>query len=241
MSDPGMPVGAQGQRPAAPRSVFITGAGGFIGQALLERYRAAGAEVRGMDLRADLANGIVAGDLARPGQWAEHARGCELFINTAAVVSLAAPWEQYRRISVDGVRHCLDVAIDAGARRFVQFSSIAALGWRYPQQADERCAVVIGERYRYGVAKGGQRASGAGGPRGGRDRLHHRASRRRLRSRFARLAQRTVEDGPGRHAAASFGRPGALDPGLHRRSARRRAAGRRIAASQRADISPQRE
>ncbi|HCF3551671.1 TPA: NAD-dependent epimerase/dehydratase family protein [Pseudomonas aeruginosa] len=154
MSDPGMPVGAQGQRPAAPRSVFITGAGGFIGQALLKRYRAAGAEVRGMDLRADPANGIVAGDLARPGQWAEHARGCELFINTAAVVSLAAPWEQYRRISVDGVRHCLDVAIDAGARRFVQFSSIAALGWRYPQQADERCAVVIGERYRYGVAKG---------------------------------------------------------------------------------------
>lgn len=154
MSHPSLPVGAQGQTPEVPRSVFITGASGFIGQALMRRYRALGAEVRGMDLRADPANNVVAGDLTRPHQWAEHARGCELFINTAAVVSLAASWQLYRDVSVQGVRNCLDVAVDGGSKRFVQFSSIAALGWNYPDEADERCDVVIGENYRYGVAKG---------------------------------------------------------------------------------------
>ncbi|MFJ3075951.1 MULTISPECIES: NAD(P)-dependent oxidoreductase [Pseudomonas] len=154
MSNPAMPVGAQGQCPEAPRSVFITGASGFIGRALATRYRALGAQVRGMDLRADPANAVVAGDLVDPQRWAEAAQGCELFINTAAVVSLAAPWKLYREVSVRGVRNCLDVAIASGAKRFVQFSSIAALGWQYPEQADERCDVVIGEQYRYGVAKG---------------------------------------------------------------------------------------
>lgn len=154
MSQPTMPSGAQGQTPDVPRSVFITGASGFIGQALVRRYKALGVEVRGMDLRADPANNIVAGDLTRPHEWAEHARGCELFINTAAVVSLAASWQQYREVSVRGVRNCLDVAIAGGTKRFVQFSSIAALGWEYPEQATERCDVVIGENYRYGVTKG---------------------------------------------------------------------------------------
>jgi nucleoside-diphosphate-sugar epimerase len=149
-----MPTGSDGQSPEIPRSVFITGANGFIGRSLLKRYKALGAQVRGMDLFADADNDVVAGDLTRPDVWAAHARGCDLFINTAAVVSLAAPWKLYREVSVQGVRNCLEVAITAGARRFVHISSIAALGWKYPDLADEACDVVIGEHYRYGVAKG---------------------------------------------------------------------------------------
>lgn len=154
MSDTTMPAGSGGQRPAVPKSVFITGAGGFIGRALMARYRALGCEVRGMDLRADGANQIVEGDLTNPGAWSAHARGCELFINTAAVVSLAADWQLYRDVSVRGVRNALDVAIAGGASRFVHYSSIAALGCDYPDGADERTPVVIGPDYRYGVAKG---------------------------------------------------------------------------------------
>ncbi|MFI8482420.1 NAD-dependent epimerase/dehydratase family protein [Pseudomonas sp. NPDC078700] len=154
MTDLRMPIGSAGQTPAVPRSVFITGASGFIGRSLVNRYKVLGAEVRGMDLHADPANNVIAGNLTRPEAWAKHAEGCELFINTAAVVSLAATWQAYREVSVRGVRNCLDVAIAGGAQRFVQFSSIAALGWEYPDQADEHCGVVIGEKYRYGVAKG---------------------------------------------------------------------------------------
>lgn len=149
-----LPTGIDGQTPEVPSSVFITGASGFIGRALAQRYRALGAEVRGMDLRADPANNVVAGNLTEPRSWAAHAQGCDLFINTAAVVSLAAPWKDYRDISVRGVRNCLDVAIAAGAKRFLHLSSIAALGWNYQGEADESHEVVIGSQYRYGVAKG---------------------------------------------------------------------------------------
>lgn len=154
MSIAKMPVGSAGQSPAVPKSVFITGANGFIGRALMNRYRALGCDVRGMDIKADPQWNIVAGDLTDPTSWRDHARGCELFINTAAVVSLAAGWKLYRDVSVTGVRNALDVAIAGGARRFVQYSSIAALGWEYDDGADEKTPVVIGEQYRYGVAKG---------------------------------------------------------------------------------------
>ena len=59
MTDVTMPTGSAGQTPEVPRSVFITGAGGFIGRALAARYKALGAQVRGMDLIADPANDIV--------------------------------------------------------------------------------------------------------------------------------------------------------------------------------------
>ena len=148
------PIGRDGQRPAIPRSVFITGASGFIGRALGDRYRALGAEVRGMDLKEDAKNGIVAGNLSDPRGWADHARGCDLFVNTAAVVSLNAPWDLYRNVSVRGARNALDAAIAGGAKRYVHYSSVAALGWDFEGEADEKRPVVIGEDYRYGVAKG---------------------------------------------------------------------------------------
>lgn len=148
-----MPAGADGQTPAIPKSVFITGANGFIGRALMKRYRDLGCEVRGMDIKADPAWNVIAGNLVEPTAWAAHAKGCELFINTAAVVSLAAEWQLYRDVSVQGVRNALDAAIAGGAKRFVQYSSIAALGWDYRDGADEKAPTVIGEDYRYGVAK----------------------------------------------------------------------------------------
>lgn len=148
------PVGAAGQVPQIPKSVFITGANGFIGRALMLRYRELGCEVRGMDIQADEAMNIVAGNITEPKFWTKHAKGCELFIHTAAVVSLAANWQQYRDISVMGTRKALDVAIKSGAKRFVHFSSIAAMGVDYQQGADEKSPVVVGEAYRYGVTKG---------------------------------------------------------------------------------------
>ena len=96
-------------------SVFITGASGFIGRALAERFRKLGATVRGMDLKADPAQDVIAGDLTKPEGWRAHAAGCELFVNTAAVVSNNAPWQLYRDVSVHGVRNALAVAQDGGA------------------------------------------------------------------------------------------------------------------------------
>lgn len=147
------PKGRNGQTPELPARVFITGANGFIGRKLYERYQGMGCEVLGMDLEADQQRNVVAGDLTNPESWKNHAKDCDLFINTAAVVSLAADWEAYKAVSLAGVRNALDVSIQGGAKRFVHFSSIAAMGWDYQPGADERAPVAIGEEYRYGVAK----------------------------------------------------------------------------------------
>ncbi len=137
------PIGAQGQRPALPARVFVTGALGFVGRALLARYREFGVGVRGTDLHADPAWDVVAGDIGAPGPWQDHAQGCDLVIHTAAVVSNVAAAEVYRRSTVGGVRHALDAAVAAGARRFVHVSSCGAYGWHRPPDADEKTPITV--------------------------------------------------------------------------------------------------
>ncbi len=119
--------------------VFITGASGFIGRALAERYREAGHEVRGVDLVADPGRGIVAGDVGVPGPWQDHASGCELVIHTAAVVSLRLERpEEVWRANVLGTAHAVEAAERAGALRLVHFSSVTVFGFAFPDGVDER-------------------------------------------------------------------------------------------------------
>jgi nucleoside-diphosphate-sugar epimerase len=117
---------------------FITGARGFIARAMAERLRAAGVEVRGVDLAADPASGVIAGDLRVPGDWQRELAGCDLVIHTAALVtnaaSLAASWE----LNVMGTRHVLDAAAAAGVSRFVHISSVRAFSdLDFPDGVDE--------------------------------------------------------------------------------------------------------
>lgn len=123
---------------APPRSVFITGASGFMGRALAERYGELGAEVRGVDLAADPAAGVVAGDMRRPGDWQAHMDGCELVIHTAAIVSFRGDARRFWETNVLGTRHALDAAAAAGARRFVHISSVTAFSFEFPDGVDER-------------------------------------------------------------------------------------------------------
>ncbi len=136
------PTGTGGQTPVLPKKVFVTGASGFIGRGLLERYRDLGAEVCGMDVGADAQWNVVAGDIGEPGPWQQHAQGCDLVINTAAVVSNSAPPQLHRKITVGGVRHTLDAAVTGGAQRFVHVSSGGAYGWHRPPNTDELCPIT---------------------------------------------------------------------------------------------------
>jgi len=153
MSSTPLPIGSDGQTPVVPKSVFVTGSGGFIGRALMQRYRDLGAEVCGVDVRADPGWNTVAGDIGEPGEWQERARGCELVINTAAVVSNTAPRELYWKISVNGVRKVIDAAVAGGASRFVQISSCAAFGLNPPAGVDERWPIPAGTGRSYVDAK----------------------------------------------------------------------------------------
>src|SRR5436305_12056051 len=119
--------------------VFITGAAGFIGQALYDRYAADGHEVLGCDLVADPRRGVVAGDVAEPGPWQNHAAGCELVIHTAADVSLRLERrERMWRSNVLGTANTLAAAERGGAKRFVHFSSVTVFGFEFPDGVDER-------------------------------------------------------------------------------------------------------
>lgn len=121
---------------AEPRSVFITGACGFIGRRLTEHYRERGVEVRGVDVLP--AEGVVGGDVTQPGAWQEHARGCDLFIHTAAVLTLAGDPAAVWDVNVLGTRRALDAAVAVGASRFLHFSSVLAFSWTFPDGVDER-------------------------------------------------------------------------------------------------------
>jgi nucleoside-diphosphate-sugar epimerase len=119
--------------------VFITGASGFIGRALRERYEADGHEVRGMDLAPDPEHDVVAGDVAQQGPWQEHAAGCDLLIHTAAIVSLRRERpDEVWQANVMGTEHALRAAERGGVARFVHFSSVSVFGFDFPDGADER-------------------------------------------------------------------------------------------------------
>lgn len=122
--------------------VFITGASGFIGGALYERYRADGHEVRGCDLVADPERGVLAGNVSEPGAWQHHAAGCEVVIHTAAIVSLRLERrEEIWKANVLGTANALAAAQRGGARRFVHFSSVTVFGFDFPDGVDERYPV----------------------------------------------------------------------------------------------------
>ena len=141
----------QMERPApdlAKRKIFITGANGFIGRAMAERFSALGAQVGGVDLVADPDNNIVAGDITKPQDWAGALDGVDTVIHTAALLGAAHHLERAWHVNVLGTSRVLRASIDKEVRRFVHFSSIAAYGFDFPDGVDETYPVhVNGDAY----------------------------------------------------------------------------------------------
>ena len=109
--------------------VFITGASGFIGKALAQRCRELGAEVSGLDFKADPDWGVIAGDLTQPEQWVQALEGVDMVIHTAALVSNTASMDQAWRINVKATADLLAHCATLGVKRFIQLSSVAAYGF----------------------------------------------------------------------------------------------------------------
>lgn len=107
-----------------PASVFVTGANGFMGRALAERYRSAGVDVAGVDVTADPDRGVIAGDVLDPSGWADAIAPGAVVIHTAAIVSNNIATERAWEVNVVGTQRVLDAATGAGAERFVQISTM---------------------------------------------------------------------------------------------------------------------
>ncbi len=106
--------------------VFVTGANGFIGGAVAERFAAAGAQVAGVDFSADPSRAVLAGDVAERGAWQDAFAGADIVVHTAAIVSNAYDGDESWRINVLGTRHVVEAAATAGVPRLVHLSSVRA-------------------------------------------------------------------------------------------------------------------
>jgi nucleoside-diphosphate-sugar epimerase len=116
--------------------IAVTGAGGFIGRALVRRLCDSGLEVRALvrrhqDCRLPNLQIIEAGDLTKA-DLPSLLEGCDAVINLAARVHITRevdpdPETAYARLNCDFVVDLAESARRAGVGRFVQMSSVAAL------------------------------------------------------------------------------------------------------------------
>ncbi len=119
-------------------TTLVTGAGGFIGRHLVARLRHDGHAVRALVREAGHAGDwpagvdVVAGDVGDPQAMKAVAAGCETVFHLAgkahALTEVRGDEEAYRAVNTDGTRHVLEGAASGGARRFVLFSSVKAMG-----------------------------------------------------------------------------------------------------------------
>lgn len=120
---------------ATTTSVFVTGGSGFMGRALIDRFRADGFTARGVDMVADPTRDVVAGDIGDPAAWRDHLDGADIVIHTAGIVSNniepARAWE----VNVVGTRRVLDAATQAGVGRFVEISTMGVTRFAHADPA----------------------------------------------------------------------------------------------------------
>jgi dihydroflavonol-4-reductase len=133
----------------APKRVFLTGATGFIGRplahALLRRGYAVHALVRAPNGAAarQLASAgvrVFAGDVTRPETLRAGMEGADAVIHNAAWFEFGTrrrDESSMRATNVDGTRHTLDAALDAGVDRIVHVSTILEFGHTAGAVADE--------------------------------------------------------------------------------------------------------
>ncbi|RMH05551.1 MAG: NAD-dependent epimerase/dehydratase family protein [Nitrospirae bacterium] len=116
--------------------ILVTGATGFIGSAVVRALLRAGLPVRVLIRRcSDLGNlaGLTVehayGDLLDPDSLRAAMRGCRYLYHVAAHYAL---WDRdparFYRVNVEGTKHVLDAAREAGVQRIVYTSTIGAIG-----------------------------------------------------------------------------------------------------------------
>jgi UDP-glucose 4-epimerase len=124
--------------------VLVTGANGFVGQALCPLLEKAGWEVRRATRSAAAAsnpaeNRIAVGEINAQTDWRKPLEGISAVVHLAARVHLMQddardPLAQYRAVNRDGTENLARQAAEAGVRRLVYLSSIKVNGERTTEQ-----------------------------------------------------------------------------------------------------------
>ncbi|GMM93248.1 NAD-dependent epimerase/dehydratase family protein [Qipengyuania sp. MTN3-11] len=106
----------------------ITGATGFVGQAVLDMAATESADVRALTRRAqEPRSGVewIPGSLDEPAALADLVSGADAVLHVAGLTNALHP-EEFDRANVDGTARMIDAARAGGAARFVFVSSLSA-------------------------------------------------------------------------------------------------------------------
>lgn len=127
--------------------IAVTGAGGFIGQALCRRLTEKGADVVGIERRAETGSAVgatgaqfVAADVLDGSAIAAALDGCDGLIHTAAIVGDWGSMEQFIEVNVRGSCTVFDAADAAGVKRIAHLSSVASWGYEFSSDLEEEAA-----------------------------------------------------------------------------------------------------
>ena len=118
--------------PISVKSVFVTGATGFVGHALLQRLCAEGHIVRCLvrrgsegDLRGFGAITRIEGDVVSRRGLAEGLAGCDAAIHLVGIIrEHRAAGVTFERVHVEGTQNVLEAAKAAGVTRYVHMSAL---------------------------------------------------------------------------------------------------------------------
>ena len=126
------------------RRAAVTGAGGFIGNAICRRLAVEGAEVVGVDVDPAAAGRVktagaafVEADVADREALGAALEQASLVVHTAAQVRDWGSMDEFVRVNVAGTANVLDACAEAGADRVVHISSVVVYGYDNPSEQDE--------------------------------------------------------------------------------------------------------
>jgi len=145
-----------------PETALVTGATGFIGSALCRALLAAGHPVHALHRRSSsltalegLALTRFVGDILSPDTLPPAMQGVEWVFHAAGVVDYWRKPDQVIPVVLQGTRNVVTAARQAGVRRLVLTSSMAAMGVpkRSELLTEEHTFNLPAHHFRYGYAK----------------------------------------------------------------------------------------
>ncbi len=143
---------------------LITGAGGFIGRALVERLVQEGARVRAIvrqkpELPFPRNAEIVLGDVTDTECVASAVRNCDLVVHCAAMQKGDGRLDDFRRVNVSGTLNLLQAAHRARVKQFIHISTINVHGYPPPPAANAESPLCFNGDF-YSISKAeGERAA----------------------------------------------------------------------------------